>query len=109
MPDFPSITHVAVTATDLDRSTRWYAGLFGADAVLDGDEEAGGFHHTVFALGGGHLFGLPTHPRGTDEPFDEHHPALDHVAFACSDRGELEQWTTRRLASSHIVALVAAT
>ena len=58
MPAFPSLTHVAVTVTDLDRSTRWYSTLFGAEPVLDEDETAGGFHHTVFLLGGGHLFGL---------------------------------------------------
>jgi len=61
-PEFPPIAHVAVTVTDLERSTRWYSGLLAADPVLDEDEQAGGFHHTVFALGGGQLFGLHTHP-----------------------------------------------
>ena len=49
---FPPITHVAVTVTDLERSTRWYGELLGAEPVLDEDEQDGGFHHTVFALGG---------------------------------------------------------
>ncbi|MGI8305966.1 VOC family protein [Saccharopolyspora hattusasensis] len=48
MPAFPSIAHVAITVTDLDRSTRWYIALFGAQPVLDEDETTGGFHHTVF-------------------------------------------------------------
>jgi glyoxylase I family protein len=38
MAEFPPITHVAVTVTDLDRSTRWYSELLGAGPVLD--EEA---------------------------------------------------------------------
>ena len=63
MAAFPPITHVAVTVTDLERSTRWYGELLGAEPVLDEDEQAGGFHHTVFALGGGQLLGLHTHPR----------------------------------------------
>ena len=28
---FPPITHVAVTVTDLERSTRWYGELLGAE------------------------------------------------------------------------------
>ena len=33
MPDFPPITHVAVTVTDLERSTRWYSELLGGGPV----------------------------------------------------------------------------
>ncbi len=95
MPEFPSIAHVAVTVTDLDRSTRWYSELFGADPVLDEDELTGGFHHTVFAIGGGQLFGLHTHPAGTADEFDEHRTGLDHVAFTCQDRAELQGWSDR--------------
>ena len=95
MPEFPPIAHVAVTVTDLKRSTRWYGELFAAEPVLDEDEQIGGFHHTVFALGGGHLFGLHTHPHAAGDTFDEHRTGLDHVAFACRDRGELQTWTAR--------------
>ena len=95
MPGFPPIAHVAVTVTDLDRSTRWYSELLAAEPVLDEDEEAGGFHHTVFLLGVGHLFRLHTRPRGVGERFDEHRTGLDHVAFACRDRNELESWVAR--------------
>jgi glyoxylase I family protein len=93
--EFPSIAHIAVTVTDLDRSTRWYATLFDSEPVLDEEETAGGFHHTVFVLDGGQLFGLHTHPQGTDDEFDEHRPGLDHVAFACPDRSDLERRATR--------------
>jgi glyoxylase I family protein len=93
---FPSIAHVAITVTDLDRSTRWYSTLFDAKPVLDEDEPTGGFHHTVFELDGGQMFGLHAHPGGgTGGPFDEHRSGLDHVAFACADRSELESWRTR--------------
>jgi catechol-2,3-dioxygenase len=95
VPDFPSIAHVAVTVTDLDRSTRWYATLFDSEPVLDEDETAGGFHHTVFVLDGGQLFGLHTHPQGTKDEFDEHRTGLDHVAFACPDRSDLERQAAR--------------
>ena len=95
MAGFPSIAHVAVTVTDLERSTRWYAELLGSEPVLDEDEESGGFHHTVFALDGGQLLGLHTFPEGTSDTFDERRTGLDHVAFTCRDRGELETWAAR--------------
>lgn len=93
---FPPLTHVAVTVSDLDRSTRWYSALFGTEPVLDEDEGSGGFHHTVYAIGGGQLFGLHTHPGSSpDEPFDARRTGLDHVAFTCADRAELEVWAKR--------------
>lgn len=93
---FPAIAHVAVTVSDLDRSTAWYRRLLDSDPVLDEDETISNFHHTVFLLDGGQLFGLHTHPSGPGEPaFDEHRPGLDHVGFSCADRAELERWQTR--------------
>lgn len=92
MPAFPSVAHVAVTVTDLDRSTAWYSALLGSDPVLDEDEEAGDFHHTVFVLNGGQLFGLHTHPAGVGDEFDPLRTGLDHVAFACADRASLRTW-----------------
>jgi catechol 2,3-dioxygenase-like lactoylglutathione lyase family enzyme len=93
--DFPALAHVAVTVTDLDRSTRWYTALLGTDPVLDEDETADGFHHTVFVLGGGQLLGLHTHPTASGGAFDERRTGLDHIAFACADRAELESWARR--------------
>jgi glyoxylase I family protein len=95
VPDFPALAHIAVTVTDLERSTAWYSALFGSDAVLDEDEPIGGFHHTVFVIGGGQLFGLHTHPQPATETFDEHRTGLDHISFGCADRGELETWVAR--------------
>jgi catechol 2,3-dioxygenase-like lactoylglutathione lyase family enzyme len=92
---FPSIAHVAVTVTDLQRSTGWYAALFAAEPVLDEDELTGKFHHTVFALDGGQLFGLHTHPEAADDKFNEHRTGLDHVAFTCRDRTDLQRWSAR--------------
>ena len=93
---FPSIAHVAVTVSDLEASTRWYTALFGAGPVLDEDEEHGTFHHSVFLLDGGHLFGLHTHlGKEHGDWFDEHRTGLDHVAFACAGRAELETWAQR--------------
>ena len=49
----------------------------------------------MFALDGGQLFGLHTHPEGLRDAFDEHRTGLDHVSFGCPDRAALESWIPR--------------
>jgi glyoxylase I family protein len=92
MAQFPTITHVALTVTDLGRSVPWYERLFGAKPVLD--EDTGPFRHVVWAVGQT-LVGLHQFPDGRPEPFDERRVGLDHVAFACANRGELQQWESK--------------
>ena len=95
MTSFPAINHVAVTVRDLDVSGPWYRALLGADPVLDEDTDAG-FHHLVWRLDGGTLFGIHQHERGApDEAFSEFHTGLDHVSFGCASRGDLEDWAGR--------------
>lgn len=90
---FPTITHVALTVSDLDRSVPWYQALFDSEPVLD--EDTGPFRHVVWSLGDT-LVGLHEFPDGLqDVSFDERRPGLDHLAFACGDRSELEQWSAR--------------
>lgn len=95
MAEFPAVTHVALTVTDLAVSTPWYQRLFGVEPVLD--EAVDSEHYAVaFPLAGGMLFGLHTHSATTgDHHFNELRAGLDHVAFACADRQELEGWRTR--------------
>jgi len=93
MPEFPAITHVALTVSDLDRSVPWYAALFGAKPVLD--EDTGPFRHVVWLVGGT-LVGLHQFPDlESSEPFNERRIGLDHVAFACANRSELAEWEAR--------------
>ena len=94
MGTFPGFAHVAVTVTDLSASTKWYGQLFDDVTVLD--EDTGPFHHVVFALGDGTLFGLHSFPDAdlTTE-FDARRRGLDHVSFACRDRDELARWQDR--------------
>jgi glyoxylase I family protein len=94
MPDFPPLTHVAVTVRDLSVSVPWYEGLFDAKPALDEDTDPN-FHHTVYLLGTT-LFGLHQHktPAGEGE-FSEFRVGLDHVAFGVANRAELEKWARR--------------
>ena len=94
MPDFPTITHVALTVSSLDRSVPWYQELFGSKPVLD--EDTGPFRHVVWLVGGTTLVGLHQFPDPVStEAFNERRPGLDHLAFACTNRGELEQWESQ--------------
>jgi catechol 2,3-dioxygenase-like lactoylglutathione lyase family enzyme len=95
MTPFPPLTHVALTVRDLSVSVPWYETLFDAEPVLDEDTEPD-FHHTVYLLGGGTLFGLHQHQRAAPaEQFSEFRIGLDHIAFGCADRSELEKWSRR--------------
>lgn len=92
---FPPVTHIALTVRDLSVSVPWYRALIGADPVLDEDTEPG-FHHSVFLLDNGTLLGLHQHTTAPSaQEFSEHNVGLDHVAFGCANRAELEQWVTR--------------
>jgi glyoxylase I family protein len=94
MMDFPQISHVALTATNLAASAEWYRRLFGVEPVLD--EEAGAFHHVVFVLPGRSIVSLHGHASTNKEDrFSEFRPGLDHLAFHVADRAELEVWLSR--------------
>lgn len=93
MPEFPTITHVALTVSDLGRSVPWYEQLFGSKPVLD--EDTGPFRHVVWLVGGT-LVGLHQFPDPSSSGlFDERRVGLDHLAFACANRGELDEWERR--------------
>jgi len=95
MSTFPPLAHVALTVSDLSVSVPWYEQLFDADPVIDEDTDPD-LHHTVYMIGNSTLIGL--HQHGQTAPsgkFSEFSVGLDHVAFGCADRGELEKWALR--------------
>jgi glyoxylase I family protein len=50
----------------------------------------------VYLLGNNTLIGLHQHAKpAPEEPFSEFRVGLDHVAFGCADRTELEAWARR--------------
>jgi catechol-2,3-dioxygenase len=92
---FPALNHVALTVRDLNVSAPWYQELIGIDPVLDEHTDAG-FRHVVWSFDNGTLFGIHQHDRGIEDGrFTEFHAGLDHVAFGCASREELEQWTVK--------------
>ena len=95
MEAFPALTHVALTVRNLAVSVPWYGALFDVEPVIDEDTD-GDFHHTVYLVGNGTLIGLHQHTKpAPDERFSEFRVGLDHVAFGCANREELEKWVLR--------------
>ena len=95
MTAFPALTHVALTVRDLSVSAPWYRALFDAAPVIDEDTDPD-MHHTVYMIGNSTLVGLHQHTQpAPDEMFSEFKVGLDHIAFGCSSRGELEKWALR--------------
>ena len=94
MPELPTIAHVTLTVSDLDRSIQWYERLFNVTFVLD--ESPGPFGRAVWLVGGRTLVGLHQFPDLSDDlPFDERRIGLDHLAFACASRDDIETWEVR--------------
>jgi glyoxylase I family protein len=89
----PAIAHVAVTVSDLEASEAWYTRVLGVGPVLD--EDTGPFRHIVYQVGST-LLGLHGFPDlSTKDAFDERRPGLDHIAFGCASRRELDAWAAR--------------
>jgi catechol-2,3-dioxygenase len=94
MLEIPTIAHVTLTVSDLDRSVQWYERLFDVKMLLD--ESPGPFRRAVRLVGGQTLVGLHQFPDPADTlPFDERRIGLDHLAFACRSRSDLEAWVVR--------------
>jgi glyoxylase I family protein len=94
MPESLTIAHVSLTVSDLDRSVPWYERLFDTKLVLDDTNSA--FRRAALVVAGQAVVGLQDFPDPADSaPFNERRVGLDHLAFACSSRGELEAWKAR--------------
>jgi catechol-2,3-dioxygenase len=86
------LDHVALTVRDLTISGAWYRALLDTEPDIDAHSDDG-FHHQVWLFEGGTAFGLHQHDHpGDPTRFSELRTGLDHLAFGCADRGELEQW-----------------
>ena len=98
MTTFPALTHVALTVRDLSVSVPVVRSAPRRRARPRRRHRPRLPPHRV-PVGNGTLLGL--HQHGTPAPpeaFSEFRVGLDHVAFGCADRAELEKWAapTRR-------------
>ncbi len=95
MTAFPPINHIALTVRDLSVSLPWYEALFASGPEFDqgtGTES----RRPTFRIGATMMIALHQHPwLPLDSAFNEFRAGLDHVAFGCADRAEVEKWCCR--------------
>jgi len=91
MSPFPAFSHYALTVSNLRRSIEWYERLFGSppSAVMDEDSfRAAVWFEPMFAI-------HENRQQREGDVFDEFRIGLDHIAFGCASREELESWPAR--------------
>ena len=91
-PQATSITHVALSVRDLDHSIAWYSELWSQPPVHVGTMLAGTEHEHRVAVWAEPALGLHCFDEQVDGLFSPRRAGLDHLAFGCSSRDELERW-----------------
>lgn len=84
--------HVALSVRDIDKSADWYTQLFDLTLVADLTEPA---PMKVYLTDAGQALDLRQDPDVVQEDFTQSRVGLDHVAFVCADRNELDGWLGR--------------
>lgn len=93
--------HVALTVTDLERSSAWYCDLFGL-TVVSNERNIGPPYFTDVRYNGlfdmttfSYVVALHQHPHGQSAPFDASRLGLDHIGFHVPERSDLDDWLDR--------------
>jgi glyoxylase I family protein len=91
MSSFPAFSHYALTVSNIQRSIDWYGRLFGSPPVAVNDED-----NYRSAMWSEPAFAIHENRRQLEgDVFDEFRIGLDHIAFGCASREELESWPAR--------------
>ena len=91
MSSFPAFNHYALTVSNLKLSIEWYERLFESPPVAVMDEDnyrAASWFEPMFAI-------HENQHQLEGDVFDEFRIGLDHIAFGCASREELESWPAR--------------
>ena len=92
---FPPLEPCRFDRARPDGQRPWYKSLLGMDPLVDEHTETG-YRHLVWQFGNGSFFGTHEHDHAADgDRFSEFRCGLDHVAFGCATREELEEWVHR--------------
>lgn len=93
MPELQGVGHVALTVTDVERSTEFYNRLFDTETLFSGEDATGPLTVCASSVA---MFGLRSHPGSVqDDRFDPARVGLDHLGFHVADRQQLEAWQAR--------------
>jgi glyoxylase I family protein len=90
-PNRPTLSHVALTVTNLEKSVPWYESLFNVKSQM---EEAfnSGKSHVLADPEWKLLIVLTRHNGNQGEQFTESRTGMDHAGFLVESRAELEGW-----------------
>lgn len=90
MPPDAWLHHVALTVSDLDRSTAWYRRLLGDVEVIPRE---GPTWRRALLRSPSLALSLTVHDAtGPEDRFHEWRVGLDHVAIGCRERTDLDAW-----------------
>ncbi|MGH8894205.1 MAG: VOC family protein [Actinomycetes bacterium] len=86
--------HVALSVTDLHRSSTWYQDLFGGQEVFRGND--GVSDVAIYAIADTILLGLRQHGSTTStDRFSHERCGLDHFGMHVTDKSDLEKWQSK--------------
>ena len=89
-PTFAGVDHLSLTVTDLDVSERFYTEVLDFSMVIDFGSVRSLLHRPT-----GFFLSLIRHDEGSEGPFSELHPGVDHIGLIAADRDELRAWEER--------------
>ena len=90
-PVRPTLSHIALTVTDLDASVDWYSRVFDINVLMDGPHE-GGVGRLMADEAMSLVIVLHRHDSNEGEIFGETRTGLDHVGLGVATRDELVEW-----------------
>lgn len=94
MPDLTGYSHVSLTVSDVQASTKWWTDLLGIQTLFGGTED--GIEYTVNMHTSGLILGFRSHESGPHEDrFDEKRVGLDHFALNVASRAEMDEWAAK--------------
>jgi glyoxylase I family protein len=91
-PAVRGLSHIGLTVTDVDRSAEWYKRVLGlGDSVVSMREAS--FAFELFGVADTFGLGIASNAATPDgDRFSEFRCGLDHLAFGCADRAEVDSW-----------------
>ncbi|HWC13375.1 MAG TPA: VOC family protein [Actinomycetota bacterium] len=94
MPQITGLSHLTLTVSDVQASTKWWSDLLGIEKLFEGTED--GIEYTVNMHPSGLIMGFRAHDKGRrDDRFDETRVGLDHFALNVTSRAEMDQWVNK--------------
>ena len=92
-PPPPTVHHVTLTVTDVDRSARWYQALLGPAAAIP--RQGPTWERIRMQWASGLVIGVTRHEATGDATFDCTVPGLDHLGLGCASADEVRAWADR--------------